>query len=176
MLPLIEKEGFKGFSLEIFVMPPKFSSDYYFLFLEQYYLLHDSFNLNTRRVVNFRVNQGVNIYLYDREGQILYYYSFSVRQMCEDIGISHLTLSKYLDKDGAFYLNSFRLTKTAIEGAKPSYLTAEELADMLLQKKKEYFKNNLLIGGNKNDSSQPLIIQEVSSGIVLNFPSGDPTT
>jgi hypothetical protein len=136
LLPLIEKEGFKGFSLEIlpfggisprvprveiFVMPPKFSSDYYFLFLEQYYLLHDSFNLNTRRVVNFRVNQGVNIYLYDREGKILYYYSFSVRQMCEDIGISHLTLSKYLDKDGAFYLNSFRLTKTAIEGAKPSY-------------------------------------------------------
>lgn len=58
LLPFIKKDGFSNFSLEIFVMPATLSSDYYFLFLEQYFLLHKSFNLNTQRIVNFRVNQG----------------------------------------------------------------------------------------------------------------------
>jgi len=65
LLPLIKKEGFDKFSLEIFVMPAEFSSGYYFLFLEQYHLLNKRFNLNTQRIVNFRVSHGTNIYLYD---------------------------------------------------------------------------------------------------------------
>jgi hypothetical protein len=32
LLPLMKKEGFDKFSLEIFVMPSEFASDYYFLF------------------------------------------------------------------------------------------------------------------------------------------------
>jgi len=56
-------------------MPSEFSSDYYFLFLEQYFLLHESFNLNTQRIVNFRVNQGNRIYLYDLKGKTFLYYS-----------------------------------------------------------------------------------------------------
>jgi hypothetical protein len=54
LLPLIKKEGFDKFSLGILVMPPpKLANNDYFLFLEQYYLLHESFNLNTQRIVNF---------------------------------------------------------------------------------------------------------------------------
>lgn len=48
LMPLIKEEGLKAFNLEIIVMPDKWSSDYYFLFLEQYYLLDPSFNLNTQ--------------------------------------------------------------------------------------------------------------------------------
>lgn len=40
LLPLIKKEGFDKFSLEIFVMPTEFSFGFYFLFLEQYHLLN----------------------------------------------------------------------------------------------------------------------------------------
>ena len=62
--PLIKKEVFAAFSLEIFVMPPPaFYSDYYFLFLEQYHILNKKFDLNTQIIENFRTNQGKNIYL-----------------------------------------------------------------------------------------------------------------
>jgi len=49
--------------------------------LEQYHLLNKRFNLNTQRVVNFRVNQGTDIYLYDIEGKILFYASKSLNQI-----------------------------------------------------------------------------------------------
>lgn len=62
---MIKKEGFHMFNLEIFVMPIEFSLGNYFLFLEQYYLLHKDFTLNIQRIVNFRVNQGNPVYLYD---------------------------------------------------------------------------------------------------------------
>jgi hypothetical protein len=56
-------------------MPLSLSSDYNFLFLEQYYLLHRSFDLNTQRIVNFRINQGKSIYLYDLDGKKTLYYT-----------------------------------------------------------------------------------------------------
>ncbi len=47
LLPLIKKDGFGAFNLEIFVVPEDFSHaattyklEYYYLFLEQYYLLN----------------------------------------------------------------------------------------------------------------------------------------
>lgn len=168
LLPLIKKEGLGSFTLEVFVMPVEFSSDYYFLFLEQYYLLHKSFDLNSKRVVNFRINQGKYIYLYDREGETFYYYSKSIRQMCDDIGISHLTLAKYLDKD-FFYLDFFKVTRTPIEGAAKSVLDLSELASFIETKRKQYRKN--ILDGNKNDSSVPVILTEVASGNIISFPS-----
>lgn len=44
-------------------MPPHFPELSY-CFLEQYYLLDKNYNLNTHKIVNFRVNQGFKIYLY----------------------------------------------------------------------------------------------------------------
>lgn len=55
--------------------------------MEQYYLLHESFNLNTQIIVNFRVNQGNPIYLYDLKGNTLYYSSKSLNQIQGDLGI-----------------------------------------------------------------------------------------
>lgn len=74
LLPFVKNnknEGFDKFSLEIFVMPSEFSCYYSFLLLEQYYLLHESFNLNTQIIVNLIVNQGNPIYLYDLKGKYL---------------------------------------------------------------------------------------------------------
>ncbi len=62
LLPLMQKDGFSAFTLEIFVMPPKFSSEYYYCFLEQYFLLDKKFNLNTHRIVNFSTGQGIKIF------------------------------------------------------------------------------------------------------------------
>jgi hypothetical protein len=71
LLPLIEKDGLNAFTLEIFVIPSELFSKYYHLFLEQYFLLDKRFNLNTQRIVNFRVNQGTKIFMYDLEYTIL---------------------------------------------------------------------------------------------------------
>lgn len=96
LLPLIKEEGFDKFSLEIFVMPSEFSFEYYFLFLEQYFLLHLSFNLNTQRIVNFRTNHGTKVYLYDLEGKTLYYSSKSLNQIQGDLGIHPSTCKSCL--------------------------------------------------------------------------------
>ena len=47
-------------------MPSNFSSGYYFLFLEQYIFKEKRFS-DKKKIVNFRVNQGTSIYLYDLE-------------------------------------------------------------------------------------------------------------
>lgn len=68
----MEKQGLGAFSLQVLVVPtfyPKFSH----CFLEQYYLLDKSFNLNTYKVVNFIVNQEFKIFLYDLDCKTLYY-------------------------------------------------------------------------------------------------------
>jgi len=105
LLPLIKEEGFSAFNLEIFVMPEELRSDYNFLFLEQYHLLDGNFNLNTQRVVNFRVNQGPDatggwtcsagniVYLYDIEGKILYYTATSLNGLKADLGVHHTTVT-----------------------------------------------------------------------------------
>lgn len=178
LLPLIKEEGLGGFILDVFVMPEEYSSDYFFLFLEQYYLLHKSFDLNTKRVVNFRVNQGKKVYLYDKEGKTFYYSSQSMRQMCDELGVSRLTLEKYLDKD-SFYLGFFKLTRTPLffqekpgegDGAGKSGLNLLELVSFIAGKRKE-FRKDVLMSGNQNNSSIPVTITSVDSGETLNFPS-----
>lgn len=116
LLPLIKKEGFDMFSLEIFVMPAEFYSGYYFLFLEQYHLLNKRFNLNTQRIVNFRVSQETSIYLYDIEGKILFYVSKSLNQIKGGLGIHYATCTNCILK-GESYLNLIRITDTPIKGA-----------------------------------------------------------
>ena len=72
LLPMIEKEELKAFTLKVTVIPSSYPR-YSHAFLEQYYLLNKEYNLNTHRIVNFRVSQGFNIYLYDKDCKILYY-------------------------------------------------------------------------------------------------------
>ncbi|CAG8962406.1 hypothetical protein HYFRA_00013638 [Hymenoscyphus fraxineus] len=70
-----------------------------------------------KKVVNFRVNQGTDIYLYDIEGKILFYASKSLNQIRGDLGIHYATCTNCIVK-GNSYLNYFRITNTPIEGIK----------------------------------------------------------
>lgn len=87
-------------------MPSEFASKYYYLFLEQYFLLDKRFNLNTQRIVNFRVNQGTKIFMYDLEYKTLYHTSSSLNALREDLGIHHDTCSRCV-KTGVPYLDFF---------------------------------------------------------------------
>jgi hypothetical protein len=137
----MKKEGFDKFSLDIYVMPhtgekktpslaTEFYSDYYFLFLEQYYLLHKDFYLNTQRIVNFRVNQGTNIYLYDLEGKTLYYSFKSLNQIKGNLGIHPDTCNNCI-KEGKSYLNFFKIANTPIKGASVAKFNIPELASLI---------------------------------------------
>lgn len=120
-------------------MPSELSSDYYFLFLEQYYLLHKSFNLNTQIIVNFRVNQGNPIYLYYLKGEVLYYSSKSLSQIQGNLVIQPSTCKSCLK--GKNYLNLFKITDTRIEVAKPTNLSILELHDLILEKTRVFNKH-----------------------------------
>ena len=107
LMPLMKKDGISSFDLEVMVMPQQLGKDYYFLFLEQYFLLHSSFRLNSQKGVNFRVDQGKNIYLYNLEGNVLYYSGKSLNEIKDNLGIHPLTCINAIKK-GDFYLSLFR--------------------------------------------------------------------
>lgn len=178
LLPLIKSEGFDKFSLEVFVLPatPEFSSDYDFLFLEQYYLLHRSFNLNTQRIVNFRVNQGNSIYLYDLKGETLYYSSRStargiqpqrggsLNQIQGDLGIHPNTCKSCLK--GNNYLNFFKITDTPIEGANKVNLSIAELSSLISEKKMLFLSDT-----SRARFSRPVVMKNIETGETIEFSS-----
>lgn len=121
LLPMIEKEDLKAFTLEVAVIPSAFSK-YSHCFLEQYFLLDKRFNLNTHKIVNFRVNQGFKIYLYDKDCKTLYYSSISLNAFCADLGIHHTSYKKHVNKNELF-LDHFIISNNLISEAVPTDLT-----------------------------------------------------
>lgn len=164
LLPLLEKEGLAAFKLEIFVMPKELSKDYYFLFLEQYYLLKKEFNLNTQKIVNFRVNQGTNIFLYNKDKKILYHSTSSLHGLKLDLGIHYNTIAKCL-KNGSLFLNYFKISNEYIPDSTNADLSLTELGDLISEKR------SLFLKGFSKVTSKAICIKEIETGITHNFPS-----
>lgn len=143
---------------------PEFSSDYDYLFLEQYYLLHRSFNLNTQRIVNFRVNQGNSIYLYDLKGETLYYSSKSLNQIQGDLGIHPNTCKSCLK--GNNYLNFFKITDTPTEDANRVNLSVAELSSLISEKKMLFLSDT-----SRAKISRPVVMKKIETGETIEFPS-----
>nr|ATI20502.1 GIY-YIG endonuclease [Juglanconis juglandina] len=129
LLPLIEKEELISFTLQVTVIPSSYSK-FSHCFLEQYYLLNKEFNLNTHKIVNFRVNQGFKIYLYDKDCKILYYSSNSLNAFCADLGIHHSSYKKHIANNSS-YLDYFTISNNLVEKAIPAGLTELELRELI---------------------------------------------
>lgn len=164
LLPLMRQEGFSAFELEIIVMPEKYYNKYY-LFLEQYYLLHSSFNLNVQRVVNFRINQGKKIFIYNTNYTILYYASESLNEIKENLGIHHNTYVKNTT-DNKLYLNYFRISTDFVKHANKSKLSIPELSNLISEKRKLFLKDNFVKLLRK-----PVIVKNVITGDILTISS-----
>jgi hypothetical protein len=164
LLPLLKKEGFAAFKLEIFVMPKELSKNYYFLFLEQYYLLKKEFNLNTQRIVNFRVNQGTSVYLYDKDSKILYHSTSSINGLNLDLGIHYTTITKCL-KNGSLYLNYFKITNKHVIDATKANLSLVQLGNLIYEKRSLFLKDFSKV------TSKAICIKEVVTGETYNFTS-----
>lgn len=138
LLPMLEKENLKAFTLEVIVIPSKegFFSKYAHCFLEQYYLLDKRFNLNTHRIVNFRTNQGFKIYLYDKDCKTLYHYSNSLNAFCADLGIHHSSYKKHVGKN-KLYLGYFIISNNLISDAVTTNLTELQVREFIKKQRKD---------------------------------------
>lgn len=134
LLPMLEKEELKAFTLDVTVIPSSYPK-YSHCFLEQYYLLDKNFNLNTHKIVNFRVNQWFNIYLYDKDCKILYYSSNSLNAFCADLGIHHSSYKKHI-ANNSLYLDYFTISNNLIAEAAPAGLTELGLRELIDERRK----------------------------------------
>lgn len=177
LIPLIKEEGFEAFNLEVFVIPENIGLElngsnnlnfnFPYLFLEQYYLLHEKFNLNTQRIVNFRVNQGKTVYLYSLDGKILYYCGNSLHGIKGALGIHYATCTHCI-KTGDSYLDFFKITTNFLGKAERTKLSLQELLELIDRKKKEVlqkrsgikFSKAILI--RKEDQEQTLEFSSIT--------------
>lgn len=134
LLPMIEKEELKAFTLKVTVIPSSYHR-YSHAFLEQYYLLNKEYNLNTHRIVNFRVSQGFNIYLYDKDCKILYYSNNSLNAFCADLSIHHSSYKKHVANNSLLF-DYFIISNDLVSEAVPAGLTELELRELIDERRK----------------------------------------
>lgn len=175
LIPLIKKEGFEAFNLEVFVIPDDIGLEFQdsnnlnfnfsYLFLEQFYLLHEKFNLNTQRIVNFRVDQGKTVYLYSLDGKVLYYCGYSLNEIKGALGIHYATCTNCI-KTGNSYLDFFKISTDYLNRAEKTKLSLQELLDLIDIKRKEALKKS-----SSAKFSKTVIIREDNQEQTLEFPS-----
>jgi hypothetical protein len=175
LLPLIKRDGFEAFYLEVFVIPDdiglefkgsnNLNFNFSYLFLEQYYLLHEKFNLNTQRIVNFRVDQGKTVYLYSLDRKVLYYCGYSLNEIKGALGIHYATCVNCI-KTGNSYLDFFRISTDYFDRAEKTKLSLQELLDLIDVKKKEALKKS-----SSAKFSKTIVIKEENQEQTLEFPS-----
>jgi hypothetical protein len=75
LIPLIKNEGIGAFKLEVLPLIDSYSVNQE-LSIEQYFLLHSEFNLNTLKIVNsFSGARAKPLYMYTKDLSELIYYS-----------------------------------------------------------------------------------------------------
>jgi hypothetical protein len=175
LIPLIKEEGFEAFNLEVLVIPENIGLEFNesnnlnfnfpYLFLEQYYLLHEKFNLNTQRIVNFRVNQGKTVYLYSLDGKILYYCGTSLHGIKGALGIHYATCTHCIET-GNSYLDFFKITTNFLDRAERTKLSLQELLELIDRKKKEVLQKRTSI-----KFSKAILIRKEDQEQTLEFSS-----
>ena len=134
LVPLIRKHGLDAFRIDIIVIPSHLEDNYSYMFLEQYHLLTEEFELNTQKYVNFRVNQGKRVYIYDKDKKVLYFQEISYNNVRNKLSIHVATISKFMNKDD-LYLGTFAITNYLLAGAEKSDLTLEGFNNLLDEKR-----------------------------------------
>jgi len=122
------------------------------------------FNLNSQKIVNFRVNQGTNIFLYDRDSKILYHSTSSLHGLKLDLGIHYSTITKCLN-NGSLFLNYFKISDKYIPDTTEANLSITEFDNLISEKR------SLFLKGFCKVTSKAISIKEVRTGIAYNFSS-----
>jgi len=99
--------------------------------LEQYFLLHSEFNLNTLRVVtDFSGARAKPLFMYTKDFSELIYSSDVQEDFIFKLRIHHSIFSKSL-KTGEDYLGKYVFTDKPVVGAKESNMSGTDICSML---------------------------------------------
>jgi hypothetical protein len=127
---LIKDEGISVFKLEVLPLIESYSINQE-LSLEQYFLLHSEFNLNTLRVVNnFSGARAKPLYMYTKDLSELIYYSDVQEDFIFKLKIHHTIFTRSL-KTGTYYLDKYVFTDKPILGVKENNYSIVEINKML---------------------------------------------
>jgi GIY-YIG catalytic domain len=130
LMPLIKSNGIGAFKLEVLPLIESYSINQE-LSLEQYFLLHSEFNLNTLRVVNnFSGARAKPLYMYTKDLSELIYYSDVQEDFIFKLRIHHTIFTRSL-KTGTYYLDKYVFTDKPILGAKENNYSIVEINKIL---------------------------------------------
>ena len=130
LIPLIKKEGVNAFNLEVIPLINNYIKNQE-LSLEQYFLLHSKFNLNTLRVVNdFSGARSKPLYMYTKDFSKLIYHSHIQEDFIFKLKIHHSIFSNSLKK-GRLYLDKYIFSDKPVIGAEESNMSEEEISRIL---------------------------------------------
>jgi len=157
LIPLLKKEGLKNFSLEVFPFYDNYIKGSE-IALEQYYLLHPSFTLNTIRVANNPSGStSKSLFMYNRDMSILYFSSTQQINFIRKLNIHHTTFSKHL-VNRTFYLGKYLFSREPVLTAKVKDMSDLDLALLLEKDRVAYNKNKPL-----NNLSRPVILTDINN-------------
>lgn len=129
-IPLLKKEGVEAFNLQIIPLKEKYYNSLE-ICLEQYFLLHPQFNLNTLKVANkISGSRSKALYMYTGDFSELIYLSDNQEDFIFNLKIHHSIFSDSIQK-GTRYLGKYIFTDHPISGAKDSLKSVEEVLSLL---------------------------------------------
>lgn len=130
LIPLIKSEGVGAFKLQVIPLIESYTVNEE-LSLEQYFLLHAEFSLNTLKVVNnFSGVRAKPLYMYTKDFSELIYSSCIQEDFIFKLRIHHSNISRSL-KTGELYLGKYVFTDKPITGVKEMKMSVTDINTML---------------------------------------------
>lgn len=130
LIPLIKSEGVGAFKLQVIPLIESYTVNLE-LSLEQYFLLHSEFNLNTLKVVNnFSGARAKPLFMYTKDLSELIYSSYIQEDFIFKLRIHHSIFSKSL-KTGAYYLDKYVFTDKPLVGVRETGMSVTDVCIML---------------------------------------------
>jgi group I intron endonuclease len=130
LIPLLKSEGVSAFKLKVIPLIESHEVNQE-LSLEQYFLLHPEFNLNTLKVVtDFSGARAKSLYMYTKDFKELIYSSDVQEDFIFKLRIHHSVFSKSL-KTGASYLDKYIFTDKPCAGARETNMSETDVSTML---------------------------------------------
>lgn len=137
LIPLIKNEGISAFKLEVIPLIDSYSNNQE-LSLEQYFLLHSEFDLNTLKVVNNLAGASAKpLYMYTKDLSELIYSSNIQEDFIFKLGIHHTIFTRSLNT-GIYYLDKYIFTNKPILEAKDNNYTITDINKMLDKDRLEF--------------------------------------
>lgn len=130
LIPLLKSEGVGAFKLQVIPLIESYAVNQE-LSLEQYFLLHPEFNLNTLKVVNnFSGARAKPLFMYTKDFSELIYSSDVQEDFIFKLRIHYSVFSKSLNT-GEYYLGKYIFTDKPVVGAKETNMSVTDVCSML---------------------------------------------